>query len=383
MRPNAEACRCAHALSADWRRDIRSAEVAVVVSHLYICEGLSTYRIGQLLGMNRQRVGRLLVQARVPVKPRGAGRRRQLSEEEAAAADAMARLYVEAGFTTVQISALTGVPDRTVRDRLRARGVRLRTRGPLNREDRRSVPADAISELYVAGGLSAADVGRLLGVSGQIVLRAAHDEGLPVRVGGPEPSSGPAEIELIDALYADVLVRHALARHGIARSPAGGAIWQRFPVPLHVAPELAIELYVGCGLSVRHIELLTGQPSQTILRLLDAQGVARRPAGGRSPFLRRWRAGIDARAGDATAPRLSRASRIAAEDAPVEKYRGPPPGAGVRGRGTAAVRSGSPVKRVGKLADQHVGGLDSGGRQCPADPRVGYLQHEMVPDAQR
>jgi hypothetical protein len=362
MRPSGESSGCTHALSGDWCPDIPSAEITVVVSHLYVCEGLSTYRIGQLLGLNRQRVGRLLAQANVPVKPRGAGRRRRLSEEEAAAADTMARLYVEAGFTTVQIAALTGVPDRTVRDRLRARGVRLRTRGPLNREDRRSVPADAISELYVAGGLSAADVGRLLGVSGQIVLRAAHDEGLPVRVGGPEPSSGPAEIELINALYADPLVQHALARHGIAGSPAGGAIWQRFPVPLHVSPELAIELYVGSGLSVRHIELLTGQPSQTILRLLDAQGVARRPAGGRSPFLRRWRAGPGPRSDDGTAPRLSRASRIAAEDGAIEKYGGQPPGAGVRGGGAAVVRSGSAVKRVGELADQHVGGLDGGGR---------------------
>ncbi|MGB6458308.1 MAG: hypothetical protein WBH47_27870 [Streptosporangiaceae bacterium] len=295
MRLSDEVWRCPHALSADWRLGAPSIEIPVIVSHLYVCEGLSTYRIGQLVGMNRQRVGRLLAQARVPVKPRGAGRRRPLSEEDAAAADALARLYVEAGLTTVQISVLTGVPARTVRDRLRARGVRMRTKGRLNREDRSTVPADAIAELYVAAGLSAADVGRLLGVSGQIVLRAAHDEGLPVRVGGPEPSSGPAEIELIDALYADPLVQHALARHGIARSPAGGAIWQRFPVPLRLSPDLATELYVSCGLSARHIELLTGQPSQTILRLLDAQGVGRRPAGGRSPFLRRWRAGTKGR----------------------------------------------------------------------------------------
>jgi hypothetical protein len=211
----------------------------------------------------------------------------------------MARLY-ESGLTTAQISGLTGVPARTVRDRIRARGVRMRTRGRLNREDRRTVPAAAIAELYVAARLSAADVGRLLGVSSQIILRTAHDEGLPVRVGGPEPRFGPAEIELIDALYADPLVWHALARHGIARSPAGGAIWQRFPVPLRVSPELATELYVGCGLSVRHIELLTGQPSQTILGLLHGQGVARRPPGGRSPFLRRWRAGTDTGPGDAT-----------------------------------------------------------------------------------
>lgn len=361
MGPSAETCGCAHALSTDWRRDMRSAGITVVLTHLYVCESLSTYRIGQLLGMNRQRVGRLLAQAKIPVQARGAGRRRRLSAEEAAAADAMARLYVEAGFTTVQISALTGVPDRTVRDRLRARGVRLRTRGPLNREDRRSVPADAISELYVTGGLSAADVGRLLGVSGQIVLRAAHDEGLPVRIGGPEPSSGPAEIELIDALYSDPLVAHALARHAIARRRAGGAIWQRFPVPLHVSPELAIELYAGCGLSVRHIELVTGQPSQTILRLLDAQGVARRHAGGRSPFLRRWRAGPDARVGDGTAPQLPRASRIAAKDSAIEKDGGSAPGAGVRGLGTAAARSRSAVKCVGKFADERVGDLDSGG----------------------
>lgn len=120
-------------------------------------------------------------------------------------------------------------------------------------------------------------------------LRAAHDEGLPVRVGGPEPKQGPAEIELVEALYADPLMRAALARHHIGARPAGGPIWQRFPTPVPVSAALAEDLYVECGLAVRHIELLTGQPAQTILRLLRGSGVKRRPAGGRSPFMRRWR----------------------------------------------------------------------------------------------
>jgi len=267
-------------------------DLVELVSHLYLCEGLSTYRIAAVTGIDRQRVGRMLASAGVPMKPRGAGRRRPVDEDRAGLDEAMERLYAELGLSSGEISAITGVPQRTVRDRLHARGVRMRTKGRLNREDRVAVPADALIRLYVGGGLSAADTGRLLGVSGQIVLRAAHDEGLPVRVGGPEPSHGPGEIELVEALYADPLVRQALARHHIVRRPAGGPIWQRFPVPVPVSGELAEELYVACGLAARHIELLTGQPAQTVLRLLGAQGVTRRPAGGRSPFMRRWRAGL-------------------------------------------------------------------------------------------
>ncbi|MDA8320772.1 MAG: hypothetical protein M0030_13345 [Actinomycetota bacterium] len=267
-------------------------DLAELVSHLYLCEGLSTYRIGALTGMDRQRVGRMLVRAGVPVKPRGAGRSRAVDEERAALDELMERLYAESGLSSAEISAITGIPQRTVRDRLHARGVRMRTKGRLNREDRVAVPADALIRLYVSAGLSAADTGRLLGVSGQIVLRAAHDEGLPVRVGGPEPRHGPGEIELVEALYADPLVRPALARHHIARRPAGGPIWQRFPAPVPVSAELAEELYVACGLGVRHIELLTGQPAETVLGLLRARGITRRPPGGRSPFMRRWRAGL-------------------------------------------------------------------------------------------
>lgn len=295
MRTDSTVRGCAHEISGfppvPLGTEVPRNVAAGLVTHLYLCEGLSTYRIGQIAGIGRQRVGRLLAGEGVPVKPRGAGRRRLRDDRQAALDELMAWLYAERGWTSVEISGLTGVPQRTVRDRLHFGGVRMRTRGRLNREDRASVPAVALAELYVGAGLSAAETGRLLGVSGQIVLRAAHDEGIPVRVGGPEPNRGPAEIELIEALYADPLVRVALVRHGIAPRRAGGQIWQRFPDPMPLSAFLAEELYVRCGLGIRHIELLTGQPSQTVLRLLRDHKIVRRPAGGRTPFLRRWRAG--------------------------------------------------------------------------------------------
>jgi hypothetical protein len=48
---------------------------------------------------------------------------------------------------------------------------------------------------------------------------------------------------------------------------------------------------VSCGLSTQHIELLTGQPAESVRRLLANGGIILRGAGGRSPFMRRWRAG--------------------------------------------------------------------------------------------
>lgn len=279
--PHRDNC-CSHA-------GLAAAGLAELTSHLYLCQGLSTYQISDIVGISRQRVGRLLNRSGVPVEPRGAGRRRPPDAEQAALTGLMERLYQELGLSSGQISVLTGIPERTVRDRLRARGVRFRTRGHYNRQDRLTVPADTLADLYLRAGLSAAEAGKRLGVSGPVVLRAAHDQGLPVRIGGPAPRRGPAEIQLVDALYADPLVRQVLARHAITTRPAGGPIWQRFPVPLAVAPELARELYESCGLSLRHIELLTGQPAETVRDLLREHGIQLRPAGGRSPFMRRWR----------------------------------------------------------------------------------------------
>ena len=167
--------------------------------------------------------------------------------------------------------------------------IAVRTRGGWNREDRRTVPAEVLDDLYTRLGLTADEVGRRLGTSRNTVLRSAHALGVPVRAGGAVPVQGPEEIELVEALYADPMVGEVLTRHGVPRVPPFGPIWQRFPVPHVLTAELATELYSSCGLGLHHIELLTGRPAATVGNLLHAIGVPLRPAGGRSPFMRRWR----------------------------------------------------------------------------------------------
>ena len=261
---------------------------------LYVDEGFSTYAIGIALGMDRQRVARLLRRDGIALSPRGAGRPRGLGRAlfPATAREIVRDLYVRDRRTTAEIGTVFQTSGTTVRRLLREQGIRVRTTGGANREDRTAPGIDLVEKLYLQGGLSAAEVGKSVGCSSRIVLRLIHDMGWPVRVGGRPLRHGPEDLELICALYNDKLVAAALLRHGIPRVAPGGPIWQRFPSPVSITAAMVQELYVTCGLSTRQIELLTGQPSDTVgLRLRDI-GVWLRPKGGRSPFLKRWRAEV-------------------------------------------------------------------------------------------
>jgi hypothetical protein len=263
----------------------------IQLRHLYLCEQMSTYRIGQITGLDRQRVARLLRKANVPLRPKGAGAVQppRRDGEPANLPEILAELYVNRHLTIRQIGKLLGIPTATVRNRLRRYGIRTRTQGAWEREGRRVLPADKLWNLYCREHFSADDVGRMLGASRKVVLRNAHDLGFPVRAGGVVAWSGPDEIELVNALYDDELIDAVLAAHKIPRVPAGGPIWQRFPRPVPLTRQLVEDLYWGCGVGLSHIELLTGQPAQTVGRLMHRYEITTRHPGGHSPFLRRWR----------------------------------------------------------------------------------------------
>jgi hypothetical protein len=265
------------------------------LAHLYLCRGLSTYAIGEISGLDRQRVTRMLRRAGVPLRPRGAGRLRPVRRDDPPWLPQFLRRLYEAGrLSSPQIAAITGMPERTVRDRLRRHGIHVRTRGGWNREDRELVPAEVLDDLYTHLGLTADEVGRRLGTSRGIVLRSAHALGVPVRTGGMIRAPGPDEIKLVDALYADPLIAAVLDAHDVPRVPPGGPVWQRFPDPVPLTTPLVKDLYWGCGTALTHIELLTGQPAMTVRGFMHRAGLPLRHPGGRTPFLRRWRAGLNA-----------------------------------------------------------------------------------------
>ena len=74
-------------------------------------------------------------------------------------------------------------------------------------------------------------------------------------------------------------------------SPWPGRPGRRFPAPQPLTAGLVSDLYEGCGLSLHHIELLTGRPAAAAGAVLRASGIKLRPPGGRSPFMERWRPG--------------------------------------------------------------------------------------------
>lgn len=260
------------------------------VRHWYVCEGESVRRIAARSGVRRQRLVALLRASGIGVSPGGTGRARPWtrSPEPAGLRESLAFLYTQQRLSSMQIAELLDMSDRQVRLKLQEFGIRRRTRGRCNREDRHHVDPDLVRELLLEKGLPGTTVSDKTGEPYAAVLRTAHTLGLPVQVSG-QPGKGPTHLETLHALYSDDLVRAALRRFHVPRVPAGPALAARFPQPVPLTPELLAALYLECGLSTTHIELLTGHPASTVQRHLKTYQIPLRQAGGRAPIWRRWR----------------------------------------------------------------------------------------------
>lgn len=264
------------------------AQFGSQVRELYERDGLSTRRIAEQLGVRRTAVTTALHAMGVVVSPRGAGRRRPTRHADPDdLAEQLRQLYSVEGLTRRQTSEILGLSEGMVRTRLAEFAIPTRTRGRCNREDRVEVPLEQIVRLYRDGGLSAQQAAELLDVSRLVFLRAAHDQGVPVRPGATTQHDAES-IRLISALYADPQVRSTLERHHVPVATATGPIWRRFPQPVPLTEQLCIELYLNNGLSMTQIELVTGQPASRVHTVLRRAGVTLRSAGGRSPFRIRW-----------------------------------------------------------------------------------------------
>ncbi|HWC78832.1 MAG TPA: hypothetical protein VG756_02595 [Pseudonocardiaceae bacterium] len=258
--------------------------------HRYACEGLSVRRLAAESGLSRQRLVHVLRHLGLDVPAGGAGRPRPWtrSADPDGLRDVLSVLYSDLRLSSARIGTLLDMPERRVRMRLREFGIRRRSRGRCNREDRRQVDPRVLTELLARCDLPGTEISRRTGEPYPAVLRSAHVLGLPVRHGGRADTAG-GRLRTLEALYRDALVHDALRRFGVPLVPAGTPLWQRFPEPVTLTHELLTELYTTCGLSTPHIELLTGQPAATVQRRMREFGIPLRAPGGRAPIWQRWR----------------------------------------------------------------------------------------------
>jgi hypothetical protein len=147
---------------------------------------------------------------------------------------------------------------------------------------------EAVPDVTVRRGARQADTDEWLD---QIMADLPQEHRVPATQVAPSSSRGPSEIELLAALYADSEVRGVLDKHSVPVVTLTAPAWKRFPAPQPLTTALVSDLYEGCGLSLHHIELLTGRPAAAVGAVLRTNGVKLRRAGGRSPFMERYRLG--------------------------------------------------------------------------------------------
>ena len=264
------------------RRPLGGPELAVddqTLERLYVAERVELEELAARFKVAPWAVRRRLREAGIvrPAGTRPGGDRPMPPHNE------LERHYVDERATLSELAARYEVAAPTVRRWLEAFGITVRPQPSSAGVRPTTAPAlsrDELGELYVAQGLTAAQIARQLGVSKNIVTTALHAQRIPVRPPGP---SRRLPVVLLDALYDDPMVTAVLDRYGIHRQPQAGLLRERWPVPAPLSEEALQGLYITVGLSVNHISLLTGHQPAGIRHRLQQAGLSTR-RGSRSPW---------------------------------------------------------------------------------------------------
>src|SRR5450759_5110892 len=122
------------------------------------------------------------------------------------------RLYLDERLPTAAIGARYDTDPKTARRWLRAAGIPVRPRTA--REHRHTLDITELRELYQHRQWTVAEIAAHLDSTIQLILRALHDAGVPVRRSGIRPRRRPPDdTQLLAALCADPDVTAVLRRH--------------------------------------------------------------------------------------------------------------------------------------------------------------------------
>ena len=147
-----------------FRDDLNDKEI----KKLYIKGGLSTYQIGEKLGVNHNTINRRL--KRQGIKVQNKKIRDDLDDEE------IRRLYIEEGLSTIQIGEKLGTNYNTINKRLKRQGIKLQ-----NKRIRDDLDDEKIRKLYIEEGLSTTQIGEKLETSHMTINRRLKKQGIKVQ----------------------------------------------------------------------------------------------------------------------------------------------------------------------------------------------------------
>lgn len=266
------------------RRPLEASELPLTdteLASLYLDQRVDDDEIGRRYGVPTWTVRQRLRAAGIR-RPNGA---LPGGEVPIPAGTDLKRLYETEQRPLSDIGAHYGVPDPTVRRWIEIAEIPLRERpASAGRRPEHSPDLDrkTLWRLYVTEGRTAAEIAAEVGVTKNVVTTALHAQRIPVRPPGP---SRKPPVVLLDALYKDPEVQAALDEHGIPARPEAGELRERWPEPVDLSPHALETLYVDVGLSAAHISMLTGIQVAGIRHRLQRAGHTAR-GGARSP----WRA---------------------------------------------------------------------------------------------
>jgi transposase len=246
-----------------------------LLQDLYVNQRLSMPTIVRVLGdLSATSIREALLREGIPIR----GPRYTSTTPMPELSEALLRMmYLDQRLRVHEIAERLGYARAAVSRALREHGLVVERRRGRPRSQRRECDRETLEELYLRQDMSAAAVGREVGVSAGFVLKRLHDFAIPVRRSRWErPEESQARL---DRLRKDRRVRAALIRAGVPRWREEGAAVPEDPLP---APLLET-LYVDLGLAMFDIELLTGRSEGTIRAGLIAAGIAVRPRPGYRP----------------------------------------------------------------------------------------------------
>ena len=154
-------------LRGKWHPSFRNDLDDDEIRKLYIEEEISIVQIGEKLGASDRIISYRLKKQGIKLRSKGK-RRDDLDDEE------IKKLYIKEGLSIYQIGEKLGASDRTISNRLKKQGIKLRSKG----RSCNDLDDEEIKKMYIEEGLSTVQIGEKFGVSSPTISKRLKKQGI-------------------------------------------------------------------------------------------------------------------------------------------------------------------------------------------------------------